>query len=363
MANKLLIRTPNHLGDCIMAMPMVNEAREAYPGAQISVLVPEHLAELYENNPGVDEILMIPTKYVHGFMAIMKIKDIISPHEFDLGYVLPPSFGAASGFKLGGVRERVGYVADGRRMLLTKPLPLPAPLNSEHRSIVYFNLLRRGSGADIECTKPKLFVSDNDIESGRELLASFGIEPETPYAVVAFRAVAESRRWGTERYMDLCEDLVDSFGLRVVLIGSANDQQTGDEIVTTLDDERVVNLAGKTSLREVAAICSTARVFVGNDSGPAHLAAAVGIPVVVLSGADDPTETSPMAVAKRLVYLEHLDCISCRKNSCPLKGDKHMRCMKDITVEMVTSRIRELLDVPAEGAEGTPPAAEGDSEA
>lgn len=343
MALKILIRTPNHLGDCIMALPMINEAREAYPGAQISILVPEHLAELFYSNPAIDEILTVPAKYVHGLTAVMKIKDIISPHKFDIGYILPPSFGAASGFKLGGVEERVGYIADGRRLLLSKPLPLPAPLNSEHRSEVYFNLLRRGSGADIAYVKPKLFLADQDIERGRNLLASFGIEADTPYAIVAFRAVAESRRWGTEKYLDLIEELIDRFKLRVVLVGSADDRPTGEEMVKVLDDERVVNLAGKTSLREAAAICSTARIFVGNDSGPAHLAAAVGVPVVVLSGADDPKETSPISSAKQIVYLDHLECISCRKNKCPLKGDEYMRCMNDISVEMVTGRIRELL--------------------
>ena len=343
MSLKVLIRTPNHLGDCIMGLPMINETREAYPGAQISVLVPEHLAELFYSNPGVDEILTIPMQYVHGLMAVMKIKDIIAPHNFDVGYILPPSFGAASGFKLAGVHERIGYVADGRRLLLTKPLPLPAPLNSEHRSTVYFNLLRRGSGAEIEYVKPKIFLADTDQARSRDLLESFDIGPENRYAVVAFRAVAESRRWGSERYMDLIEELIDRFNLSVVLVGSNDDQKTGDEMVTMLDDDRVVNLAGKTSLRELAALCATAKVFIGNDSGPAHLAAAVGAPIVVLSGADDPKETSPISANKRLVYLEHLDCISCVKNKCPLKGETFMRCMTGITVDMVAAGVAELL--------------------
>ena len=348
MPQKVLIRTPNHLGDCIMALPMINETREAYPGAHVSILVPEHLAELFHANPAIDEILTIPTRYVHGLMAVMRIKDIIAPHSFDVGYILPPSFGAASGFKLAGVRERVGYIADGRRLLLTRPLALPAPLNSEHRSEVYFNLLRRGSGTQIEYTKPKLFLGDSDIARGRELLDSYLIAPDQPYAVIAFRAVAESRRWGSERYMDLIEELIDGFGLRVALVGSADDQKSGDEIVTMLDDEHVANLAGKTSLRELAAICSTAKVFVGNDSGPAHLAAAVGAPIVVLSGADDPGETSPISTNKRLLYLDHLECISCRKNKCPLKGDDFMRCMRELTVELVKEQVAELL-APAAG--------------
>ena len=345
MNPKVLIRTPNHLGDCVMALPMLSEAREAYPGAAVTVLTPEHVAELFGHNPGIDDILTIPIHYVHGLLGVFKIKDIIAPHSFDIGYVLPPSFGAASAFKLAGVKERIGYIADGRRLLLTKPLPLPTPLNSEHRSKVYFDLLRRGSVADLEYVQPKLFLDEADTRGGMSILHAFGIEDSDAYAVVAFRAVAESRRWGTDNYTDLVKHLIGNFGFKAVLIGSGADAETGDQIADSVDGEgeQVVNLSGKTSLRELAAICSRARVFVGNDSGPAHLAAAVGIPLVVMSGADDPKETSPISQHKRVVYLDHLECISCRKNKCPRKGDDYMQCMNGITIQMVTSQISELL--------------------
>lgn len=344
MSLKVVIRTPNHLGDCIMALPMINESREAYPGATITVLTPENMIELFQHNPGVDDILPIPTQYVHGLLSVFKIKDILTPQDFDIGYILPPSFGAASAFKLAGLEERIGYIVDGRRLLLSKPLPLPTPLNSQHRSTVYFDLLRRGSGADLDEVKPKLFLGEEDSHRGMALLAGYDISDMDQYAVIAFRAVAESRRWGTENYRGLVEQLIERFGLKVILVGSAQDQATGDEISEGLEDATVANLAGKTSLRELAAICSRAQVFVGNDSGPAHLAAAVGVPVVVLSGADDPKETSPIASRKRLVYLDHLDCISCVKNKCPLKGDDFMRCMKEITVDQVCTSVAELIE-------------------
>jgi len=356
---KILIRTPNHLGDCMMALPMINETREAYPGASITVLTPQHLVELLHKNPGVDEILTIPTEYVHGWKAVFRVRDIIAPGDFDIGYILPPSFGAASGFKLAGVKERIGYIADGRRMLLTKPLPLPEPLNSEHRSIVYFNLLRRSSGAALEYVKPKLFLDEEDIQRATELLKVFNLGEADRYAVLAFRAVAASRRWGIANYGALAHRLVGRFGLRVLLTGTSDDARDGDRIVEELAPHvppaAVVNLAGKTSLRELATIFSRATVFVGNDSGPAHLAAAVGAPVVVLSGADDPKETSPMSAQKRLLYAAHLDCISCVKNKCPLKGEQFMRCMTEITLDMVQKEVVEIAAL-GTGAAGTAPA-------
>jgi lipopolysaccharide heptosyltransferase II len=342
MAKKILIRSPNHLGDCIMALPMVNETREAYPGSEVTVLVPENLTDVYRGNPSIDTLLTIPTRYVHGLVAVMKIKDIIASGDYDVGYILPPSFGAASAFKLAGVDQRIGYIADGRRLLLNKPLPLPVPLSSAHRSETYFNLLRRGAGVGLTFTPPKLFLNDHDIERANDLLVRFGVAEDEPYAVFAHRAVAESRRWGTDNYTELAKRTVAERQIKVVLIGGPDDESEGEKIAEA-GGASVVNLAGKTTLREVASVLSRALFFVGNDSGPAHLAAAVGAPVVVLSGADNPKETSPVTPRKELVYLADLECISCVKNTCPLKGEEFMQCMRLVTVNRVEAAISRLL--------------------
>ena len=343
MSQKILIRTPNHLGDCVMALPMINETREAYPGSSVTVLTPEYLADLFEQNPAIDSILKISREHVHGLIGVVKIKEQISAHDFDIGFIMPPSFGAASAFKLAGVRERVGYIADGRRLLLSRPLPLPTPLNAHHRSELYFDLLRRASGMDLAYVTPKLFVNEADVKQAIELLRGFGIEPEHRYAVIAFRAVAESRRWGLINYAALSRVLVERFHTRIVLIGSKDDLSEGDELMDAAGCDGIVNLAGKTSLRETATITSRAALFIGNDSGPAHLAAAVATPLIVLSGADDPAETSPIASNKTVLYRDKLGCISCVKNKCPLNGEQHMLCMKEITLEMALEAATGIL--------------------
>jgi heptosyltransferase-2 len=343
MAQKIIVRAPNHLGDCVMALPMINETREAHPGSTVTVLAPEPLAGMFEGNLAIDHVLKIPSEHVHGLIGVFKIKDIIAPHDFDLGYVLPPSFGAASGFKLAGVKERIGYVTDGRRLLLSKPLPLPEPVSSAHRSETYFNLLRRGSGIALDFVDPKLFVSEQELEAAGEMLVRHGLKAEGDFAALSVRAVAESRRWGLDNYISLIKVLISRHGLQIVLIGSGDDRADGEEVINSTGSREVINLAGKTSLRKSAAILARSSVFIGNDSGPAHLAAAVGCDVVVLSGADNPTETSPIARRKRLIFLDHLDCISCVKNHCPLKGDERMQCMRGISVEMVAAEVAGLL--------------------
>lgn len=343
MPAKIIIRAPNHLGDCVMALPTIDHAREAHPGAEVHLLVSTALSELFAGNPSLDNLIAIPPEHIHGWLSVFKIRDLLSPHDFDIGYVLPPSFGAASGFKLAGVRERIGYVTDGRRLLLTKPLPPPVPSNSVHRSEGFFNLLRRGSGIDFDFVRPKLFLSDDDIVAAEPLLQPFGIDAQRPYVAVSHRAVAESRRWGFERYVELIKQIVSRHGLKVVLIGTDEDRRSGEDIVSQAGQGQVVNLCGRTGLRQLAAILSRARLFVGNDSGPAHLAAAVGAELVVLSGADDPAETSPLTPRKHLIYRDRLPCISCVKNKCPLTGRDHMRCMREITVDMVAGEVDAAL--------------------
>lgn len=343
MSKNVLIRTPNHLGDCIMALPMINEASELYPSAEITLLVPENLADLFTPNPVIDEIIKIPSKYIHGLIAITKIKDMISKKKYDVGYVLPKSYGAAASFTLAGIKERIGYISDKRRLLLTKPIVLPSPINSAHRSELYFNLLRRATGKEIEFVKPKLFLNDNDILNGRSLLLGFNVNDNDNYITIAFRAVAESRRWGQENYIELSKRIIAQYGYKIVLIGTENDKRDGNEIVESAGASGVINLAGKTSLRELASIISLSKLFIGNDSGPAHLAAAVGIPLIVLSGADDPLSTSPMSNNKSLIFLNNLECISCVKNKCPLKKEEYMRCMKGISVDMVLEEVQKYI--------------------
>ena len=343
MSIKIVIRAPNHLGDCVLALPMINEVREAHPGSSVTLLAPENLSEVYDNNQAVDRIIKFPDTYKHGLAGVFKLKEYIKNEEFEIGYVLPPSFSSASVFKLAGVRERIGYIADGRRLLLTKALPLPSPINAAHRSETYFNLLRRSVDTEIAYVKPKIFLSDEDIGRGQKLLKDFGINEGEKFAVISFRAVGESRRWGIDKYTELTKRIISEHDSKVVLVGLDADRLEGDKIAASAGESKVSNQAGKTGVRELASVLSQSSMFIGNDSGVAHLAAAVGAPVVVLSGADDPKETSPLASKKKLLYLSNLDCISCVKNKCTLNGDQFMQCMKGISVDVVMKAFNELV--------------------
>lgn len=342
---RVLVRTPNHLGDCVMSLPTINYIREVHAGAEIVVLAPAALADLFRSNPSLDEVIEIPPGSEHGLGGVVRTRQLIAEREFDTAYVLAPSFGAAAAIKLAGIKNRIGYVTDGRRLLLTKPLAISTPPGAVHRAEQYLNVLRRGAGAKLDFVRPKLFVSDEETLEGMNLLRGFGFKSPEPYAVISFWAVAQSRRWGTEKYAQLAAELSLRQELAVVLIGTKEDRHQGEQLKSSIPMAKVINIAGKTSLRELAAVMSRAEIFVGNDSGPAHLAAAVGIPLVVLSGADDPGETSPLSPNLKRIRMDHLECIGCVKNTCPLTGSDQMRCMTDISVARVMNSIEEVLNL------------------
>lgn len=332
---KLIFRVPNWVGDAVMAIPAVDCARAATGADHVAVMARKATASLYKYQPDVDRIVEIDDKSSPMF-GPKRAADFIKDDGYDVGVIFPPSFSSALIFKLAGVTGRIGHTGDKRSLLLTHAVPVPpAP---RHRTESYLDLIRLLTGKNLPLTQPRLYLSPDDISAGERHLARHHLAGNDCFVAMAPRAIAESRRWGCDNYGRLAKRIADEFGCRIVLIGVAADRAAGDE-VAAFAPERIVNLCGRTSLLEAAAILSSARVFVGNDSGLAHLAAATGCPVVVLSGADNPSETSPIC-EKKTVLIKDIDCISCVRNVCPQKDEAFMKCMTLITVDEVFDATR-----------------------
>lgn len=335
---KLIIRAPNWIGDAIMSLTAVDNARDLTGADHIAVMARRSTAPLYRNHPDIDRVVEINDKssFPAGpFQAAASIKS----ERYDIGVILPPSFSSALIFRLAGVRKRIGYRGDKRSFLLTdaiKPFP-----SGQHRSERYLRLLETFSDKRLACRNPCLYISEEDNASGKQILESNAIRSGQRFVAIAPRAVAESRRWGGENYSDLSMRLINEFDLKIILLGTDKDFSFGEKVVAA-GSGNVINLCGKTRLMEAAAILAEAQLFVGNDSGLAHLAGAVGCNLVVLSGADDPAETSPRTEKKKVI-IKNLECISCVKNICPLLGDSFMRCMKSITVDEVYEAAKRFI--------------------
>ena len=334
---KLIIRAPNWVGDGVMALPAVDNARDITGADYIAVMARGATAPLYSNHPDVDRVIVIDDKS-SGLFGARRAARLIKYDRYDIGVILPPSFSSALIFKLGGVAARAGYTGDRRSLLLTRAVK--PPKEKMHRVRLYLYLFEKLTDQKLDFRAPRLYLSHEDITNGEKILSEHSLSYDDKYIAISPRAVAESRRWGVDNYGRLAARITSEMNCKVVLIGSRADFEAGRE-VEVAGGVNTVNLCGKTPLMTAAAILSFARLFVGNDSGLAHLAGAVDCPLVVLSGPDDPEETSPMCEKKKVI-IRDIDCISCVKNVCSKSGIDFMRCMKLITVDEVFDAAKEI---------------------
>jgi heptosyltransferase-2 len=336
---KTIIRVPNHLGDCLMAQGAIRAFAEMTPDREIFLILPAWARSIYDHIPYI-RLLPVSGNKLHGLKAIGHQTRKIRREKFGSGIVLTPSFSSALIMFLAGIKSRCGYDGEGRGILLNVRIPTEN-VGGKHRSERYHYLLERVAGHPLNHLKPSLSHSEQAINRAGEILKRHGVVPEAGFIVIAPQAVAPSRRWGSANYRDLALNIIEEMGLAIVLLGTENEYGAGQEIKH--DHDRIVNLCGQTDIEPAGAVMSLAKMFVGNDSGLAHLAAAVQTPLVVLSGADKPAETSPISDKKTVIIRSDLDCISCVKNVCPLKGERFMRCMREITVSDVYAEIVSLI--------------------
>jgi heptosyltransferase-2 len=336
---KTVVRVPNHLGDCLMAQPAIRALAENFDRDGLFLLIPHWAEPIYRTFDGIS---IIRTDRLHGLKAVRRQIRLLRGYHFDDGVILTPSFSSALILWLAGVKNRHGYSGDARRLALNYPLDRKSAL-SEHRSQSYYRLMESYLRKKLAIYRPRMTLSDRDLDEARKILSSAGISDSDKYIVIAPQAVAESRRWGAANYRSLALQLTRDRNYKIILIGTMVEFSAGEIIAQRQDG--IANLCGRTDIGSAAAILSQARLFIGNDSGLAHLAAAVDIPLVVLSGADNPAETSPLSDKKKLIIRGDLECISCAKNICPKKGKDFMRCMKEITVEEISSAARGLLEL------------------
>ena len=338
---KTIIRIPNHLGDAVMAQPAVRSFVKNNPKEEIHLLLPEWAGPIYADS-GCGALIGLGRRDLHGFGAVSRRVRMIREKDYDRGVLLTPSFSSALTFYLAGVRERFGFAGDGRGIFLTQRYRESAAAGA-HRTEKYNFLLREVGGCEAKSGRPDVVVREQAKLNAEGLLKEEGMELTDQYMAISPRAVAESRRWGEERYSALAARIVSECGFKAVLVGTADDYGAGE--VVRGDRKEIINVCGKTDIEMLAAILSGARLFIGNDSGSAHLAAAVDTALVVLSGADRPSETSPLSDKKMVIIKDYLECISCVKNKCPKKGSAYMRCMRDIEVKEVFEAVLKVLEM------------------
>jgi len=337
---RILIRGANWVGDAIMTTPVIRALRKNYPKSHITVLAKPWVVPVYETNPHVNEVMVYENAGRHkmGWGTLRLAKDIRT-RKFDLAVLMQNAFEAALLTFLAGVPERLGYNTDGRTLLLNPAVKMDPALKKGHLIDYYIAILTSvGLGADGR--ELDLHLNSQDKEWAKEFIAENGLNGygRPVLGINPGATGGTAKRWFPERYAELAKCLARKYDTRVIIFGGPADHDLGERICFTAPGT-CVNMAGKTSLSRAFALIGTCDLFVTNDSGLMHAAAALDVNQVAVIGSTDFMATAPVN-QNSIMVREKVHCSPCLKKDCPTDH----RCMDRISVGKVMDACDLLLN-------------------
>ena len=370
---RILVRGTNWLGDAVMTTPALLRLREKFPAAHIALLTPEKLRDLWRHHPAINEAISFAP--AEGLFAIGKK---LRAGRFDLALVLPNSPRSAIEAWLAGISQRLGCARPWRNFFLTQAVapraesvkmrkrPIeeiktlaaeqssagfqpatqnknagwkPALLSRAHQIHEYLHLAA-ALGANPGPLPPQLFITPEEAEAARKKFRLneitqpvFGLNPGAEYG--------PAKRWPVEKFIATAKEIQQRTNCVWLLFGGKGDRQLTAQIAAAIHDSRftIHDLAGQTSLRELMALLKICRVLLTNDTGPMHVAAALGTPVVVPFGSTSPELTGPGLPddARNRLLKSDAPCSPCFLRECPID----FRCMNGISVGRIVNAVLE----------------------
>lgn len=370
---KLLVRGVNWLGDAVMTTPALYRLREHLPETQISLLTPALLASLWEHHPAIDSVLTFTRSE-----SPLRVASRLRPERFDSAIILPNSPRSAIETWLAGIPRRIGYPRAWRSCFLTERIaPRAETVRMHKRSAREVRHLVSGSsqvahvirfspsahqiydhlqlaaalGANSSTLPPKLVIASDEAKAveikfnlaalvgeGQPLL---GLNPGAEYG--------PAKRWPVERFAAAARVVHTRTGAACLVFGGQGDIPLAASLENALRESNgalkegvpVKNLCGQTTLRELMALLTRCHALLTNDTGPMHVAAALGTPVVALIGSTAPELTGPGLPGDSMHRLLRTSppCAPCFRRVCPID----FRCMISIAVERVVEEVVQAL--------------------
>lgn len=334
----VLVYAPSWIGDAVMSLGAVRLLRASYPDARLSVLTRPWVQDLYDGCDVVDDaVLYDPRGADRGAAGFMRAARRVRRGRFDVAVLFPNAFRAAALIRASGVPERWGFATESRGLLLTKRVP-PAPRPfGRHQSYYYTDLLT-GLGLEVGEPDTSLVATDGMRATARRLLESEGWTGGPLVGVHPGATNSRAKVWKASRFAEVARKLADVHDAQVVILGGKTEAKLATEVERGLPPERALMLQAKTSLADLMGVLAELSVFLSNDSGPMHLAAALGVRTVAVFGPTDARETGPASASARVVR-EPVDCSPCLYRDCPIDH----RCMERITSERVFDEASALV--------------------
>jgi heptosyltransferase II len=345
-ARRLVVLLPTWVGDAVMATPALAALRRRFAAAHIAWMGGRAALDVLAGLDLADE--MIPDAGKTAAFGVFRAARQLREGRFDLAVFLSNSFRAALTARLGRVAKRAGYARDGRGWLLTRRLAPPRKADGRFEpipAIRYYLALAESLGCDTTDRTMRLAVEDRFAEQADELFRQARIDRSRPVVVINPGAsFGSSKLWAPERFAAVADALRERHGAQIVINAGPNERAIAGEVGRRMKQPPEINFAEReNSLGLLKAITARAALMITGDTGPRHIAAALGTGVVTIFGSTDPDWTTIDYAGERIVRVD-VPCGPCQKKLCPLPlGSRHHQCMRLISPEMVLAAAEEVL--------------------
>ena len=336
--NILLVRI-DRIGDVILSLPMLPLLKRRYPNARISVLMRQYTRELVEQHSCVNEVFV----YEHegSLRSLWAILKEIRKRHFDIAIIPYPRFRPALILFFAGIRTRVGSGYRWYSFLFNRRVFEHRKDAKRHEAEYNLNLLRPlGIEAQGE-PEFEFSISPSVRDAVNSMLAGNSIRPQDPFIILHPGSGGSSRDWSAENFSRLGNEVQHRLGLKVIVTGGNGEEGLAKKIAAGMTESPLA-VVGKLSLMELGALIRRAKVFVSNSTGPMHIAAIVGTPVVAFFPPIvqcSPVRWGPYTHKKKIFLADNNTCQLCKGSPC-----RSNVCMDQITVDEVFFAIKELLD-------------------
>ncbi|MEZ4342544.1 MAG: lipopolysaccharide heptosyltransferase II, partial [Nitrospirales bacterium] len=336
--SSILIRVPNWIGDAVLCEPALRDLRDRFPSAKLAILARPGIGELFRAHPAVDQVLNYHWRSEHhGMIGLWKLTFFVKSLKFDMAVLFQNAFEAACIAWGAGIPRRVGYATDGRRYLLTQPIAVPGP-GSFHHMQYYRKIVAQAFACESVDRTPSLAIRfEEEAHAAIKFPKVFDTPEEMLVGINPGSIYGSAKRWLPERFAEVANSLLGDLRKgarkgqqpRCVIVGGSGEEDLGRVIGRSLGGHSIV-LSGQTSIRELMAVVKRCAIFLTNDTGPMHLAQALGVPVVAIFGSTDPEATGPVGQAHAVVRSP-VRCAPCFIRSCPIDH----RCMTSVSAKQV----------------------------
>ena len=339
---KILIVLFGAIGDVTRALPLATRIKSSWPDAKLCWAVEPISRGLVEHHPAIDRVLVFDRP--RGLPAYRKLITEIRQEKFDLVLDLQRHLKSGVTSFLSGAPRRIGFSRknsrEGNWLFQTERVAA-----EEHLSAKITQFQKFGDALNLPSTEPLEFgllpVPEQleKIETCIRECSQETITTRDKRVALILGSTWQSRFWFVDHYVSLIEELQKRWGLACLLIGSDREKKFANEIIARVPAKSIIDLVGKTSISDLPAVFSSVRLAVGSDSGPMHIAAAVGTPVISLWGSTSPKRSAPYG-SEHLILQSPIGCSPCYRRVCPGLGTL---CMFDIPSRAVVERVSQVI--------------------